>query len=168
MEHEPYLTVIRPSRGWIGVNFRELWRYRELIYFFIWRDVKVRYKQTLLGAGWAILRPFLSMIIFAVIFGRLAGLSTDDIPGPVFYYAGLLPWLVFQDGVTKSSASLVVGRNLITKVYFPRLSIPFASVLAGLVDFGIAFLVLLGMMLFFRTPIAPTAWLMPFYLLLAV
>ena len=162
------VTFIRPAKGWIGINVRELWQYRELTYFFIWRDVKVRYKQTLLGAGWAILRPFITMIIFSIIFGRLAGLPTDDIPGPVFYYAGLLPWVLFQDGVSKSGNSLVGGRNLITKVYFPRLAIPISAVTAGLVDFAISFVVLLGLMLFFQVPLAPSVWLLPFFLVLAL
>jgi lipopolysaccharide transport system permease protein len=112
--------------GWSWLDLRELWRYRELVYFLVWRDVKVRYKQTLLGAAWAILKPFLSMVIFTIIFAGLARLETDGAPPPVFYYAGLLPWVLFQDGVTKAGNSLVTGSNLITKVYFPRIAIPLA------------------------------------------
>ena len=162
------LTIIKPSRGWSWVDLRELWRYRELVYFLVWRDVKVRYKQTLLGAAWAILKPFLSMVIFTVIFAGLARLDTDGAPPPVFYYAGLLPWVLFQDGVTKAGSSLVTGSNLITKVYFPRIAIPLASVTAGIVDFALAFIILIGMMVFYS--VAPTAamWTLPLFLLLAL
>jgi len=157
--------IIQPSRGWLDLNLRELWEYRELVYFLIWRDVKVRYKQTLFGAGWAILKPVLGMVVFTVIFDRLAGLSTDGIPGPVFYFAGLIPWILFQDGVNKSSASLVASRSLLTKVYFPRLSMPLASVSAGLVDFGLSFLVLLGLMLYFGAALGVQAWAAPLLVL---
>lgn len=164
----PITTVIKPSRGWSWVDLRELWRYRELIYFLVWRDVKVRYKQTLLGAAWAILKPFLSMVIFTVIFAGLAKLETDGAPPPVFYYAGLLPWVLFQDGVTKAGNSLVTGSNLITKVYFPRIAIPLASVVAGIVDFVLAFFILIGMMLYYG--VAPTSalWALPLFLMLAL
>ena len=157
--------IIKPSRGWLDLSLRELWEYRELVYFLIWRDVKVRYKQTLIGAGWAILKPFLGMVVFTIIFGQLAGLSTDGIPGPVFYFAGLLPWILFQDGVSKSSMSLVAGRSLLTKVYFPRLSMPLASVSAGLVDFGLSFLVLLGLMVFFSTTLGSFWWTAPLFVI---
>jgi len=157
--------IIQPSRGWLDLNLRELWEYRELVYFLIWRDVKVRYKQTLFGAGWAILKPVLGMVVFTIIFDRLAGLSTEGVPGPVFYFAGLLPWILFQDGVNKSSASLVASRSLLTKVYFPRLSMPLASVSAGLVDFGLSFLVLLGLMLYFGAALGVQAWAAPLFVL---
>ncbi len=162
------ITLIQPSHGWSGLNLGELWRYRELVYFLIWRDLKVRYKQTLLGASWAILKPFLSMVIFSLVFGQLAGLPTDEAPAPLFYYAGLLPWVFFQDGINKASASLVAGRNLIAKIYFPRLAMPFASVVAGLVDFCLAFLVLIGLMIFYRFPPTPAIWTLPLFLLLAL
>jgi lipopolysaccharide transport system permease protein len=149
-------------------DLRELWRYRELVYFLIWRDVKVRYKQTLLGAAWAILKPFLSMVVFSVIFGQVAQIPTDEVPPPLFYYSGLLPWVLFQDGVTKASNSLVTGRNLITKVYFPRLAMPLSSVIAGVVDFGLAFLVLIGLMLFYGHRPTPAVWTLPLFLLLAL
>jgi lipopolysaccharide transport system permease protein len=165
---EDLVTIIKPSRGWSFVNLRELWRYRELIYFLVWRDVKVRYKQTLLGAAWAILKPFLSMVIFTVIFAGLARLETDGAPPPVFYYAGLLPWVLFQDGVTKAGNSLVTGSNLITKVYFPRIAIPLASVVAGVVDFGLAFLILIGMMFFYGIVPTSAVWTLPLFLLLAL
>ena len=155
--------IIKPSSGWRDLSLGELWDYRELVYFLIWRDVKVRYKQTLFGAGWAILKPFLGMVVFSIIFGRLAGLPTDGIPGPVFYFAGLLPWILFQDGVGKSSMSLVAGRSLLTKVYFPRLAMPLASVSAGLVDFGLSFIVLLGLMLFYSTPLGSQWWTSPLF-----
>ncbi len=162
------VTTVRPSRGWLGVNLRELWRYRELIYFLIWRDVKVRYKQTLLGAAWAILKPFFSMVVFSVIFGTLAKIPTDEVPPPLFYYSGLLSWVFFQDGITKASNSLVSGRNLITKVYFPRLAIPISSVISGLVDFLLAFLVLIGMMVYYGYRPTTAIWTLPLFLLLAL
>jgi lipopolysaccharide transport system permease protein len=162
------VTIIKPSHGWGGIDLRELWRYRELTFFLIWRDVKVRYKQTLLGVAWAILKPLFSMVIFYVIFSRLAGIGTDGAPGPVFYFAGLLPWVLFQDGVTKAGISLVTGRNLITKVYFPRVAIPLASVVAGVVDFLLAFVVLLAMMVYYG--VRPTLWMwtLPLFLVLAL
>lgn len=162
------VTTLRPLRGWLGVNLGELWRYRELIYFLIWRDVKVRYKQTLLGAAWAILKPFFSMVIFSVIFGTLAKIPTDEVPPPLFYYAGLLPWVFFQDGISKASTSLVTGRNLITKVYFPRLAIPISSVIAGLVDFLLAFIVLIGMMVYYGYRPTTAVWTLPLFMLLAL
>lgn len=162
------VTVIKPARGWSAPRLGELWRYRELVYFLTWRDIKVRYKQTLLGAAWAILKPLLTMIIFNIIFGRLAGLSTDGAPGPIFYYSGLLPWILFQDGITKASASLVTGRNLITKVYFPRFAIPLSAVSAGAVDFGIAFLILLGMLAYYGIRLTIAFWIIPGLLLLTL
>jgi len=162
------IVRIQPSRGWVGINLRELWRYRELIYFLVWRDVKVRYKQTLLGAAWAILKPLFSMVVFYIIFGRLAQVPTDNAPGPVFYFAGLLPWVLFQDGVSKAGGSLVAGSHLITKVYFPRLAIPLSSVLSGVVDFALAFGVLLGMMVAFKVSVGPAVWMLPFFLILAL
>ena len=162
------LTVIKPSRGWAWIDLRELWRYRELVYFLVWRDVKVRYKQTLLGAAWAILKPFLSMVIFTVIFSGLANLDTDGAPPPVFYFSGLLPWMLFQDGVAKAGNSLVTGSSLITKVYFPRIAIPLASVLSGVVDFALAFLVLIGMMIYYGVRPTGAVWTLPLFLLLSL
>ena len=162
------LTIVRPSSGWHTVDVAELWRYRELLFFLVWRDFKVRYKQTVLGAGWAILKPVLSMVIFSIIFGRLAGIPTDGMPAPVFYFAGLLPWILFHDGVAKASSSLVTGRSLVTKVYFPRATVPLASVLAGLVDFGLAAIVMAGLMVFFSVPVGPALWAAPFFVLLTV
>jgi lipopolysaccharide transport system permease protein len=162
------ITRIQPSRGWAGVNLGELWRHRELLYFLIWRDVKVRYKQTLLGAAWAILKPLFSMLIFTIIFGRLAEVPTDGAPAPVFYFTALLPWILFQDGVTKASASLVAGRSLVTKVYFPRMVVPLASVLAGLVDFALSGLVLVAMMIFYGVRAGPDLWSLPLFLILSL
>jgi len=161
-------TIIRPSRGWVSLDLRELWEYRELLYFLIWRDIKVRYKQTVLGAAWAILQPFLTMVVFSIFFGRLANVPSDGIPYPIFSFTALLPWQLFARALTQSGNSLVNNRQLITKVYFPRLIIPLSGVLAGLVDFGIAFMVLLGMMFYYG--IVPTAAILtlPFLLLLAV
>lgn len=160
--------IIRPSKGWVPLNLRDLWEYRELLYFLIWRDIKVRYKQTALGAAWAVLQPLLTMIIFSIIFGRLAGIPSDGLPYPVFTFAGLLPWQLFAHALTESGNSLVANQQLITKVYFPRLLIPMSAVLAGLVDFLIAFVVLIGLMLFYG--ITPT-WailFLPLFLLFAL
>jgi lipopolysaccharide transport system permease protein len=159
---------IGPSRGWFDLQLRELLRYRELLYFLVWRDVKVRYRQTVLGAAWAILQPLLGMVVFSLFFGRLAGVPSEGVPYPIFSYTALVPWQFFANGVTQSANSLVGSAGLLTKVYFPRLVIPSSSILSGVVDFLLAFLVLLGMMLFYG--IAPTAnaiWL-PLLLLLAL
>jgi lipopolysaccharide transport system permease protein len=142
-------TILRPTTGWRALDLGELWAYRELVYFLVWRDVKIRYKQTLLGGSWAVIQPFLTMVIFSVFFGRLAGVPSDDLPYPVFSYAALVPWTLFATGLTMSANSLVQSQELLKKVYFPRLAIPLAPVLGGLVDFAIAFLVLLGMMWFY-------------------
>lgn len=163
--HSP-VTIVKPSRGWVSLNLRELREYRELVYFLTWRDIKVRYKQTVLGAAWAIIQPFFTMVVFSLFFGKLAKVPSDGIPYPIFAYAALVPWTFFANGLTQSSNSLVGNANLIKKVYFPRLVIPISSVIAGAVDFVLAFLVLLGMMLFFG--IVPTLnifWL-PLLLLL--
>lgn len=165
---QPPALIIEPSRGWVRLKLRELWEYRELIYFLVWRDVKVRYKQTVLGALWAIIQPLFSMVVFTVVFGRLAKMPSDGIPYPLFSYSALLPWNYFAQGLSSSSDSLVGSANLIRKVYFPRLVIPIAAVCGGVVDFLIAFSVLLLMMAWFG--VAPTAnvvWL-PLFLLLAL
>jgi lipopolysaccharide transport system permease protein len=143
---EKPLCSLRPSRGWVALNLRDLWAYRELLYFLTWRDVKVRYKQTVLGAAWAVIQPLFTMLVFWLFFGKLAGLPSDDIPYPLFAFAGLLPWTFFSNAVTSSGNSLVGSANLVTKVYFPRMIIPGAAVLAGLVDLAIAFSAL-GVML---------------------
>jgi lipopolysaccharide transport system permease protein len=160
--------VIEPPRGWQALDLKELWRYREMLFFFTWRDIKVRYRQTVLGAAWAILQPVLTMVIFSVIFGELAKLPSEGVPYPVFTLTALLPWGLFAFALTSSSNSLIANQQLITKVYFPRLIIPISSVIAGLVDFLIAFAVLIIMMLFYG--IAPTAAILtlPLFLVLAV
>ena len=165
-QSSPPLTVIEPVEGWIPIDLRKLWDKREILYFLIWRDIKVRYKQTLLGGAWAILQPFLTMVVFSVIFGYLAKVPSDGIPYPVFTYTALLPWMFFAHAITESGNSLVLNQQLITKVYFPRLVIPLASVLAGLVDFGIGFIVLIGMMLFYGIVPTPAVLVLPFFILL--
>jgi lipopolysaccharide transport system permease protein len=159
---------IAPSNGWVSLKLNELWEYRELLYFLIWRDIKVRYKQTALGAAWAIIQPFFTMVVFSLFFGRLAKVPSDGIPYPIFSFAALVPWTFFANGLSQSSNSLVGSANLITKVYFPRLTIPIASVLSGVVDFLLAFVVLLGMMLYYRMmPTANVVWL-PLFMFLAL
>ncbi len=162
------LTIIQPSKGWIRINFLEIWSYRELFYFLVWRDIKVRYKQSLLGAGWAILQPLLTMIVFTIFFGNWAGIPTDDIAKPVFYFAGILPWQLFQSGVSKAGVSLVANRNLITKVYFPRLTVPIAPIIAGLVDFAIACLVLIALMIYYGIRPTSALWATPIFIIMAV
>jgi len=165
---EAPVTIIRPSRGWISLHLHDLWEYRELLYFLTWRDIKVRYKQTVLGAAWAIIQPFFTMVVFSFFFGKLAKMPSDDIPYPIFSYAALVPWTFFANGLSQSSTSLVASANLIKKVYFPRLVVPISAVISGGVDFALAFVVLLGMMLFYRiVPTAAVVWL-PLLLLLAL
>ena len=158
---------IQPETGWTPLDLQETWRYRELLYFLVWRDIKVRYKQTVLGAAWAVIQPVFTMVVFSLFFGKLAKISSDGIPYPIFSYAALVPWCFFDNGLNLSSNSLVGSANLIKKVYFPRLAIPIATVLSGVVDFALAFVVLLGMMFYFG--IVPTVNLIwfPLFLLLA-
>ena len=161
-------TRIQPSRGWAWPKLRELWEYRELIFFFAWRDIKVRYRQTVLGALWAIIQPVFTMVIFSLFFGRLAGVPSDGLPYPVFSFAALVPWTFFTNALTQASNSLVLSANMIKKIYFPRLSLPIATVLAGVIDFVLAFMVLLGIMLFYGlVPTSNILWL-PLFLLLAL
>ena len=162
------VTRIEHSSGWISLNLAEVWRYRELLYFLIWRDIVVRYKQTALGASWAIIQPVMTMVVFSVVFGRLSAIPSDGIPYPLFSFAALVPWTFFANGLTQSSNSLVGSANLIQKVYFPRLMIPAASVLGGAVDFALAFVVLIGMMAYYGiSPTINILWL-PLFLLLAL
>ena len=162
------VLVIRPTKGFLSLKLGDVWDYRELLYFLVWRDIKVRYKQTVLGAAWAVIQPVMTMAVFSIFFGRLAKVPSDGIPYPIFAFAALLPWQLFAFALCESSNSLVGSQNLITKVYFPRLVIPIGSVLAGLVDFAIAFVILLGLMLYYRiTPTAAVAWL-PLLVLLAL
>jgi lipopolysaccharide transport system permease protein len=161
-------TRREPTKGWAWPKLRELWEYRELVYFFAWRDIKVRYKQTVLGALWAIIQPFFTMVIFSLFFGRLAKVPSDGLPYPIFSYAALVPWTFFANALTQASNSLVLSSNMIKKIYFPRLALPIATMLAGVIDFAIAFIVLLGMMLFYGlVPTLNILWL-PFFLLLAL
>ena len=146
---------IRPPSGWSPVGLRELWAYRELLYFLVWRDIKVRYKQTALGAAWAIIQPFFMMVVFSLFFGKLGGIPSDGIPYPIFVYCALLPWQLFAHALSESSNSLIANERLITKVYFPRLVVPISAVLGGCIDFAIALVVLLGMMAYYG--IVPTA-----------
>ncbi len=162
------VTIIQPSRGWIPLDLRDLWEYRELLYFLTWRDIKVRYKQSLLGAAWAIIQPVTTMIIFSVIFGRLAGLPSDGVPYPVFAYTALLPWNLFAGALTRSTTSVVGSANLVQKVYFPRLVIPVASTLAVLVDFAIASVILVGLLLYYGFAPSLATLMLPVFTLLAL
>jgi len=164
----PVITIA-PSRGWAPLQIRELWQYRELLYFLVWRDVKVRYKQTVLGAAWAIIQPFMTMVVFSLFFGRLAKMPSDGIPYPIFAFAALVPWTFFTHGLNQASNSLVGSANLIKKVYFPRLVMPTAAVLSGLIDFVLAFGMLIGMMFFYGiTPSAKILAIVPLILLAMV
>jgi len=153
-----YRTVIRPQRGWLALNCRELWRYRELLGFLTWRDVKIRYKQTVLGFLWAFLQPFVKMVVFTLVFGRLAGLDSEGAPYPIFVFAGLLPWQFFSEALHRSSESVVGSAGVITKVYFPRLIVPLAAVAGCLIDFCISFLILVGLMVYYG--VAPSLHLL--------
>jgi len=156
------------SKGWAWPKLRELWEFRELLYFFAWRDIKVRYKQTVMGVLWAIIQPFLTMVIFSLFFGRLASIPSDGLPYPVFSYAALVPWTFFANALAQASNSLVINANMIKKIYFPRLALPIASVFAGVIDFVLAFVVLLGIMLYYGlVPTLNIIWL-PFFALLAL
>ena len=161
-------VVIRPSRGWVSPNLREMWQYRDLLYFFVWRAVKVRYKQTVLGITWALIQPVFLMIVFTLFFGQLAGIPSGGVPYPVFAFAALLPWTLFARGLSDASMSLVANQNLVTKIYFPRILLPTSAVLAAIVDFLIAFTVLVALMFYYG--IVPTLALvtLPGFVLLAV
>jgi homopolymeric O-antigen transport system permease protein len=165
----PRVIVIEPVRGWTPVDLRELWEYRELLFFLAGRDIKVRYRQTALGVAWAVLQPFLTMVVFSVFFGRLGGIPSDGLPYPLFSFAGLVPWTFFAYGLSEASNSVVGSQQLITKVYFPRLTIPIATVLAGVVDFAIAFVILIVMMPFYGiVPSLRVVWIVPMVLLVVV
>ena len=159
---------IAPSKGWVPLKLRELWEYRELLYFLVWRDIKVRYKQTALGASWAIFQPFFTMVVFSLFFGHLGKIPSDGIPYPIFAFTALVPWTFFASGLSQSSNSLVGSGSLITKVYFPRLIIPLASVFSGIVDFLIAFGVLVAMMLYYGIVPTLNVFYLPLFLLLAL
>jgi lipopolysaccharide transport system permease protein len=159
---------IEPSKGLVSLKLKELWEYRELLFFMIWRDIKVRYKQTVLGGAWALIQPFFTMVVFSLFFGKLAKVPSDGIPYPIFSYTALVPWVFFAHGLNQASNSLVGNSNLIKKVYFPRLSMPIASVLGGLIDFMLAFSLLIGMMLYYGTaPTMNVIWV-PFFVLVTI
>lgn len=162
------VMIIRPSKGWIPHDLKELWDYRDLIYFFSWRDIKLRYKQTALGFSWAIIQPFLAMVVFTLFFGNLAKVPSDGVPYPIFAYAALLPWTLFSEGMTRSTNSMVLNSNIIKKVYFPRLILPISGILSPIVDFVIAFTILVGMIIYYGIyPTMNVIWL-PAFLLLAI
>lgn len=161
-------VVIQATRGLSALQLRALWEYRELLYFLVWRDVKVRYKQTALGVLWVVLQPLLSTLVFTVIFGILLNVPSNGLPYPIFAYAGLLPWQYFASALTRTSTNLVDNANLITKVYFPRLVIPLSGVLSSLVDFAVGFILLFVLMLVYRVPLTPATLLLPVFLFLAM
>lgn len=162
-------TVITPSAGWVPLNLCGLWEQRELLYFLVWRDIKVRYKQTTLGVAWAVLQPFLTMVVFSLFFGKLARVPSDGLPYPIFSFAALVPWTFFSYGLTQSANSVVMDEQLVRKVYFPRMVIPAAAVLSGVVDFALASAVLLGMMLYYGIALTlHTLWVVPLLLLALV
>jgi lipopolysaccharide transport system permease protein len=163
------IRILKPVKGWVPLNLHELWDYRELVFFLMWRDVKVRYKQTLLGVSWAIIQPFFTMVIFSLFFGKLVGVPSDNIPYPIFTYTALIPWTFFANGLNQATHNLVAGAHLIRKVYFPRLAMPIAAVLNGLLDFVIASLVLLAMMLYYTIyPKLAALILVPLFLLIGL
>lgn len=164
----PPMLVIEPSTGWVSLQLDRVWQYRELLYFLVWRDVKVRYKQTLLGILWIVLQPLASMLVFTLLFGTLLGVPSGDVPYPLFAFAALLPWNYFAGSLNRAATSLVGNTNLITKVYFPRLIIPLAGVFSGLADFAIAFVVFLGLMAFYGVRPTAAVWWLPAFLLLAL
>lgn len=165
---EERMIRIEPTKGWNSLRLKDLWRYRELIYFLTWRDIKVRYKQTLLGAAWAVIQPVVTMVIFSLIFGGVAKLDSEGVPYPIFSYAALLPWQLFSKALTDAGQSMVKNRSMITKIYFPRLVIPLSSIFSGMVDFFVAFLILFGMMFYYRISPTSSVWTLPLFLLLAV
>lgn len=161
-----HLTLIEPKAGWRLIDFRELWQYRDLFYFFVWRDIKVRYAQSILGVGWAIIQPVFSMIVFTIVFGKLARISSDGAPYAIFTYAALVPWIYFSNALSGASSSLIQGANLLKKIYFPRLILPLSSVLSKLVDFGIALLLLFGLMVWFKAAPTMSAFALPVLVLM--
>lgn len=162
------IVTIKPTKGWVGLNLKDLWIYRELVYFLTWRDIKVRYKQSVLGILWAILKPFMSMVVFTIFFGNFAKIPSDGVPYPIFAYTATLPWELFASALSVASRSMVSSGNMISKIYFPRLIVPLASVMSSVVDFFIGFTILIGMMFFYHiSPTINTLWL-PLLILLAL
>jgi len=169
VKHEPTTVYIKPSTGLTALNLRDLWVYRELVYFMIWRDIKVRYKQTMLGALWAVIQPVMTMVVFNFLFGKVAKVPTDGIPYPIFSFTALLPWGLFTAALNQASRSLTANHNMITKIYFPRLVLPISSVLSGLVDFAIAFVILIGLMIYYNvSPNLNALWTLPLFILLSI
>jgi len=168
MSIQKKIHIREPSTGWTKLNLIEVWEYRELLFILAWRDMSIRYKQTLLGGLWAIIQPFVTMIIFSIIFGKLAKMPSDDIPYPIFSYTALVPWAFFVNALNKSSLSLFSNSNLINKVYFPRLVLPVSAVIVGTIDFLVAFLMLLIMMLFYGIIPTMAVFLLPFFILLTL
>jgi len=166
VEQEP-LLVLRPRHGWQQLGLKDLWQYRELLYFLCWRDIKVRYKQTALGVAWAIVQPLMTMVLFSLFFGRLAKMPSDGIPYPLFVFTALVPWMFFSNGITQSSGSLVENASLLKKVYFPRLAVPIASIIAGVVDFFCSFVVLILLMLYYGVVPSWSVLTLPLFLALA-
>lgn len=167
--HEPTTIYIKPSSGLAALKLGDLWKYRELVFFMIWRELKVRYKQTALGALWAVIQPVMTMLVFNFLFGTVAKVPTDGIPYPIFAFSALLPWGLFAAALTQGSRSLTANHNMISKIYFPRLVLPIASVLSGLVDFAISFVILIGMMFYYDiTPSWTVLWALPLFMLLAI
>lgn len=164
----PETVLIRPSTGLAALNLGDLWIYRELVLFMIWRDIKVRYKQTLLGAAWAVIQPVLTMLVFNFVFGTVAKVPTDGVPYPIFSYTALLPWGLFTTALNTASRSLTANQNMVTKIYFPRLVLPVASVLGGVVDFAIAFVILVFMLIYYHVTPSAAVWTLPLLLLLAL
>jgi len=165
---QPETVHIRPSTGLAALNLGDLWMYRELVLFMIWRDIKVRYKQTLLGATWAVIQPILTMLVFNFVFGTVAKVPTDGVPYPIFSYTALLPWGLFTTALNTASRSLTANQNMVTKIYFPRLVLPLASVLSGLVDFAIAFVILVFMLVYYKVTPGEAVWTLPLFLVLAL
>jgi lipopolysaccharide transport system permease protein len=163
----PVLRITPPGRWW-AIPFAELWENRELIYFFAWREIKLRYKQTAIGAAWAVLQPFMSMLVFTLFFGRLAHIPSEGSPYPIFYYSALLPWMYFANSLQNATSAIVQNQSMITKVYFPRLALPLSAVLSGLVDFGIGFLMFVAMMVYYGVRPGVPLLFFPLFLLLAV
>ncbi len=161
-------TVIQPSPRWAPLRLGELWEYRELLYFLIWREIKLRYKQTFIGAGWAILQPLFAMVVFSIFFGRWAKIPSDGFPYPVFSFAAIVPWTYFAGALGGGANSIVDNQRLVTKIYFPRLILPMSATLSGLIDSLIAILVLLGIMAHYRLPLSPSILMLPLFFLLAV
>jgi lipopolysaccharide transport system permease protein len=161
-------TIIAPPQGWVSVRLPELWTYRELLYCLVWREIKVRYKQTAIGVSWAIVQPFFTMVVFSVFFGRFAGIPSDGVPYPVFAYCALLPWQLFAFALAESTNSVVNNQRLLTKVYFPRVILPLSAIGVGLVDFVLAFAVLFGLMAYFGVGLVSAIWTVPLWAALAV